>query len=68
MQHDVKGHPGLKKDFLTGAVINTNAEEIRVARERKKKLKEKDARIEQLETDVRDIKSLLEQIAGKLDD
>jgi uncharacterized FlaG/YvyC family protein len=69
----VEGHDGLVRDQKTGAILNINKSEIETAREQKKlrmqKLKEEEQlkqAVAQLETDVKEIKSLLSQIAEKL--
>ena len=77
MKHDelvpVEGHDNLVRDPKSGAILNINKREIQNAREQKKirkqrleeqeKLKET---VGKLEEDVKEIKSLLSQIAEKL--
>lgn len=61
----VKDHPGLAKDPVSGAIININKSEAQQARERKKaQLKEKE-RIDNMERDLKEIKSLLQELVGK---
>ena len=69
----VEGHDGLVRDLSTGAVLNINKVEIERAKELKKqKLLEKENqqsinnRIESLESDVSEIKSLLLTLIEKL--
>ena len=69
----VEGHDGLVRDTSTGAVLNINKVEIERAKELKKqKLLEKENqqsinnRIESLENDVSEIKSLLLNLIEKL--
>jgi hypothetical protein len=69
----VEGHDGLVRDLSTGAVLNINKVEIERAKELKKqKLLEKENqqsinnRIESLESDVSEIKSLLLNLIEKL--
>lgn len=69
----VEGHDNLVRDPKSGAILNINKREIQNAREQKKirkqrleeqeKLKET---VGKLEEDVKEIKSLLSQIAEKL--
>ena len=68
-----EGHDGLVRDISTGAVLNINKVEIERAKELKKqKLLEKENqqsinnRIESLENDVSEIKSLLLNLIEKL--
>ena len=59
---EVKGHPDFKMDMKSGAVINTNKQEINLARERKRRLKEKDEKFQKLQDEVDQMKSLLEEL------
>jgi len=62
----VEGHTNLVRNTRTGAIINTNKAEIQQAKAIKKaKLKEQD-RIQKLEQEMSEIKSLLAQIVEKL--
>lgn len=58
-------------DFIkhpeTEVVLNTNISAINAAKERKRKKLEEKKRIQSLENDVTEIKSMLSQILGKLD-
>jgi len=69
----VEGYENLARDPKSGAILNINKLEIenaRVQKEiRKKRLEEQEKlkeTVSQLETDVKEIKSLLSQIAEKL--
>lgn len=69
----VEGHPDLARDPNSHAILNINKTEIEAARERKKlreKLKQEEenmkAKVDALESDVRDIKNLLSQLVEKL--
>lgn len=61
----VKDHPGLRKDPRSGAVININRTEQQNARNRKAmRMKEKE-RIDNIESDLKEIKALLTQLVRK---
>lgn len=62
----VENNSGLARDVRTGGIININKEEIRTARERKKRRKQKENEFEQLKTDVSEMKQLLNTIIEKL--
>ena len=73
--------PFLVKDNYSGAVLNTNVEALQAYKAKKKKLNEKLSRIDKLEIEVlqmkteiksqsqdcQEIKSMLEQLLGKID-
>jgi len=64
----VKDNPNLVKDMDTGAVININKKEIQKRRQYKEKIREereKINKIDKLEEDIDEIKSLLHQLIGK---
>ena len=61
----VEGHHGYVKDE-TGAVINTNREEIDAAKRRKAERKKQENEINKLQDEVSDIKKMLTQIVEKL--
>jgi len=68
----VKGHSGLVRDMKTNALINTNAEEIEQARERKRLRKLEKAqkqsleqKVETIEKDLDEIKSMLNHLIHK---
>jgi hypothetical protein len=69
----VEGHPDLRRDPNTGAVLNINSDKIRQSRERKRlmRLKKKEeeqlkAKVEGLESDISDMKNMLSQLIEKL--
>lgn len=68
----VDGHPGLFRDPQTRAVINMNVRDVDKARARKEKQKEQVRQLEtvqkdvdQMKSDIGDIKHLLQELAGK---
>jgi len=63
----VEGHPGLVRDTKTGAILNTNEQEIEAARARKRAWKEKQKEVEELKSDVSELKGMMKQILEKLD-
>jgi len=63
----VEGHPALVKDTSNGAVINTNHEAVRAAKARKQakeKQQQLHERVDRMEQDVADIKSMLQQLVN----
>lgn len=62
----VEGHPGLVRDENTGAVLNTNEQEVEAARARKKAWKEKQKELDELKEDVSELKDMMKQILEKL--
>ena len=70
---DIDGHSGYVKNTATGAVLNINKKEIMDARARKAKRRQEEQELQnmretvnKLETDVSEIKDLLNKIAEKL--
>tara|TARA_B100000424_G_C22476090_1_gene278626 strand:+ start:255 stop:467 length:213 start_codon:yes stop_codon:yes gene_type:complete len=63
---NIEGHSGYVKDKRTGAVLNTNNEEIEAAKKRKADRLNKDKEIADLKNEVSDIKKMLTQIVEKL--
>ena len=62
----VEGHPGLIRDLETNAVINNDTSAYQnYIQLREQKLKEKQ-RLDKLETEVGEIKSLLQKLVDKL--
>ena len=61
----VESYPDLRKDPVTGAVVNINIDKINSEREKLKKLKQKQDEFENLKNDVDEIKSLLYQLLEK---
>lgn len=69
----VKGHSGLVRDTETNALINVDKSAIQQAREkkelrRKKRQEEQELkqRVSSLETDISDIKKMLEIVVSKM--
>ena len=69
----VKDEPNWARDENSGAILNINKEEIRIAKERKRLRQQKQkeemnlkAKVDKLENDISDIKSLLSQLAERL--
>ena len=66
MYKKVEGHSNLVRDTKSGAIINNDSTEYQnYIAMREQKLKEKD-RIENLENEVSEIKSLLKDLINKL--
>ena len=70
---NIEGHSGFAKNTATGAVLNINKKEIIDARARKARRKQEEHELQnmketvnKLETDVSEIKDLLNKIAEKL--
>lgn len=63
---NIDGHSGYVKDKSSGAVLNTNDEEIKAAKRRKAERLNKDKEISELKNEVGDIKKMLTQIVEKL--
>tara|TARA_B100001057_G_scaffold169302_1_gene170105 strand:- start:671 stop:880 length:210 start_codon:yes stop_codon:yes gene_type:complete len=63
---NIDGHSGYVKDKSSGAVLNTNNEEIEAAKRRKAERLNKDKEINELKNEVSDIKKMLTQIVEKL--
>jgi hypothetical protein len=66
MKIKVDGFPDLAFDPRSGAVININKKEILQAKQRKSTRMAEKERINKLENDVSEIKSLLKDLIGKL--
>jgi len=58
--------PGFGRDPETGAIININSSEIRMAKKAKENRNRQKQEIQELKQDVNDIKSMLAQIIEKL--
>ena len=63
---NVEGHKGLVRDKSSGAILNTNKEEIEAARKRKAERLSKEKEIIDLKNEVHDIKNMLTKIVEKL--
>jgi len=62
----VEGNSSLARDPETGGIVNINKEEIAIAREAKKKRKQKDAEFQELKNEVGELKELLNKLVEKL--
>jgi len=63
----VEGHKGYIRDKSSGAILNTNKEEIEAAKKRKAERLSKDRELSDLKDEVGDIKKMLTKIVEKLD-
>ena len=63
----VKNQPDLVKDPRSGAVININKREMELARHRKKVRANEKERVNKIESELIEIKNLLEKLIGKTD-
>lgn len=55
----VEGYPGLARDPISGAIVNINSNEITRAKKVKKASQNNQKRIDKLEQDIGEIKSIL---------
>ena len=60
----VKGHKGLFRDIETGAIINNNSNEYQTYITNRDKLLSEKERIDKLESDIGDIKRMLQQLTN----
>jgi len=58
----VEGRPGLYRDPVSNAIINTSNHEAQKLRQFRDKAKQRDEDIENLKGDVAEIKALLQQL------
>lgn len=63
----VEGHKDFVRDKRSGAIINTNKEEIEAAKKRKAERLNRDKELNDLKDEVGDIKKMLTKIIEKLD-
>jgi hypothetical protein len=63
---NVEGHKGLVRDKSSGAILNTNKEEIDAAKKRKAERLSKEKEIIDLKNEVHDIKNMLTKLVEKL--
>lgn len=68
----IEGNSFLKKNTTTGVVINTNEQELQAARQRRKDRMQKaeleaakEKEIEEIKSDINQIKSMLQQLLEK---
>ena len=62
----VEGHPGLYRDSATNAIINMNKNASSQNRKARERAIQRDQDIENLKSEVSDIKQLLNQILERL--
>lgn len=62
----VEGSTSFARDNQTGAIVNINKSEMNAARARKEKRLQQQQEIDQLKSDVSDIKKMLQQIVEKI--
>jgi predicted transcriptional regulator len=62
MKVQVKDNSDLYRDSESNAIINTNRAGARLAREAKKRIQQERERLDKLENDVSEIKSMLREI------
>ena len=62
----VEGSSSLVRDKNTGAIVNINKREMEAARVRKEQKQKQQQEIQQLKSDVSDIKQMLQQIVEKI--
>ena len=60
----VEGQPGLYRDSETGAIVNNNSNEYQTYINNKNKLLSEKERIDKLESDIGDIKRMLQQLTN----
>lgn len=58
----IQNHPNLARDMRTGAVLNINKEQIEKDRQALKQKRQEQQEIEQLKSDVFDIKQMLTKL------
>ena len=61
----VKGHKGLFRDSETGAIINNNSNDYKSYITNRDKLLSEKERIDKLESDIGDIKRMLQQLTDR---
>ena len=57
--------PDFVKDDVTQAVINTNSSAFSARRDQLQKLKEKDGEIEQMKSDIEELKKIIKKLGSK---
>jgi|TARA_B100001057_G_scaffold485286_1_gene564761 DNA anti-recombination protein RmuC len=57
--------PGYEKDTVTNAVINTNSSAFSNRRDQLQKLREKDGVIEQMQSDIEELKKIIKKLGSK---
>ena len=62
----VEGHSDLERDESSGAIVNTNIEQWKLAKLRKQRFKQQASEINNLKEEVSEIKSMLTQLMEKV--
>lgn len=62
----VEGNPGLYRDSRSGAIINKNRSAAQKAREARQRFLDKENKIDELQSEVQEIKSILTQLLERL--
>ena len=61
----IEGEQDLVKDKETGAILNTNMDSLSAYKQKRKKDMEQKNRIDKMENDIGDIKSMLKELINK---
>ena len=61
----IEGEQDLVKDKETGAIINTNMDSLSAYKQKRKKDIDQKNRIDRMENDIGDIKSMLKELINK---
>jgi hypothetical protein len=61
----IEGEQDLVKDKETGAILNTNMDSLSAYKQKRKKDIEQKNRIDKIENDIGDIKSMLKELINK---
>jgi hypothetical protein len=61
----IEGEQDLVKDKETGAILNTNMDSLSAYKQKRKKDMEQKNRIDRMENDIGDIKSMLKELLNK---
>lgn len=62
----VQDYPELRKDTTNGAVINVDRDAYYLHKMRKKKMREQETRLDNVEKSVQRLESMMEQLLDKL--
>lgn len=62
----VEGNPGLYRDSRSGAIINKNRSAAQKAREARKRFLDKENKIEELQSEMQEIKGILKQLLERM--
>lgn len=63
----VAGHSNLVKDEFSGAILNTNQNEINQARLRKLNSKRKEEELQSMKDDISDLKVMIKSLIERID-